>query len=199
MRRSFLTAVALSAALPFTGSATIPVVDYSAIAQAVTGYLKQVQQYAQQVQAYQLQLQQYANEIKQATGLAQAAQIYQQYQQTMGQLQGLCGQFTNGGSLQNYLQQFQNVNYCAQVPPGNYAQAANQSWDQNSQTQKQLNDTWAQSLAQHQQLLTQDAAALQRAQTNANTAQGQMQAIQAGAQINAAVAQQLLEIHALLV
>src|SRR5690349_9610774 len=148
MRRSFLTltAAALTAALPFTGSTTIPVVDYSAIAQAVTGYLKQVQQFAQQVQAYQLQLNQYANEIKQATGLAQAAQIYQQYQQTVQQLQSLYGQFANGG-LQQYLSQFQSVGYWEQVPPGNYSQMAAASWNQNSQTQKQYNDAWAQALA----------------------------------------------------
>jgi P-type conjugative transfer protein TrbJ len=200
MRRVLITITAsvLAAGAPYA-RAQWAVADAGNLVQNTTTALNSVRSVAQQISAYQLQLQQYANEIKQATGLAQIAQIYQQYQQTMGQLQGLYGQFTNGGSLQNYLQQFQNVNYWAQVPPGNYAQAANQSWDQNSQTQKQLNDTWAQSLAQHQQLLTQDAAALQRAQTNANTAQGQMQAIQAGAQINAAVAQQLLEIHALLV
>jgi P-type conjugative transfer protein TrbJ len=207
MRRAFITIAAACGLLwAFTAQAQIPVTDYANTYQNTTTALNSVksvaqgaQQIATQVQQYQTQLNQYANEIKQATGLAQVAQIYQQYTQTQQQLQSLYGQFANGGNLQNYLQQFQSVNYWSQVPPGNYSQAASQSWNQNSQTQKQTDDRWAQAIAQHQQLLAQDAAALERAQTNANTAQGQMQAIQAGAQINAAVAQQLLEIYALLV
>jgi P-type conjugative transfer protein TrbJ len=154
---------------------------------------------AKQVEQYNLQLQQYANEIKQATGLADVARVYQQYQQTMQSLQSLYGQFQNGGNLQNYLNQFQNVNYWAQVPPANYPAAASASWNQNSQTQKQQNDAWAQMLAQHQQLLQQDAARLQAAQASANGADSQLAAIQASAQLNAAIANQLLEIHALLV
>jgi P-type conjugative transfer protein TrbJ len=202
MRRALITITAAIAAIAWTASpvrAQWAVADAGNLVQNTTTALNSVRSVAQQISAYQLQLQQYANQIKQATGLAQVAQIYQQYQQTMQQLQSLYGQFGNGGNLQQYLSQFQSVDYWAQVPPGNYSQAANASWNQNSQTQKGFDDKWAQGLAQHQQLLSEDAAALERAQTNANTAQGQMQAIQASAQINAAVAQQLLEIHALLV
>jgi P-type conjugative transfer protein TrbJ len=207
MRRATITiTAAFGFLLAVTAQAQIPVTDYANTYQNTTTALNSVksvaqgaQQLATQVNQYQTQLNQYANEIKQATGLAQAAQIYQQFQQTQQQLQSLYGQFANGGNLQQYLSQFQSVGYWSQVPPGNYSQAANTSWNQNSQTQKGSDDKWAQSLAQHQQLLSQDAAALERAQTNANTAEGQMQAIQASAQVNAAVAQQLLEIHALLV
>jgi type IV secretion system protein TrbJ len=205
MTRILITA-ACGLLAAFTAQAQIPVTDYANTYQNTTTALNSVKSVAQgaqqlstQVNQYQTQLNQYANEIKQATGLAQAAQIYQQFTQTQQQLQSLYGMFGNGGSLQNYLSQFQNVQYWAQVPPGNYSQAANASWNQNSQTEKDLNDKWAQGLAQQQQLLAQDAAAMQRAQTNANTAEGQLAAIQASAQVNAAVAQQLLEIHALLV
>lgn len=175
------------------------VIDTSNLWQNTTTALKSVAMAAQQVQQYQLQLQQYQNEMKQATGLADVARVYQQYQQTMQSLQSLYGQFANGGNLQNYLNQFQNVNYWAQVPPANYPAAAGASWNQNSQTQKQQNDAWAQALAQHQQLLQQDAARLQAAQQSAAGADGELAAIQAGAQINAAIANQLMEIHALLV
>jgi P-type conjugative transfer protein TrbJ len=175
------------------------VIDGSNLLQNTTTALNSVRSVAQQISAYNLQLQQYANEMKQATGLADIARVYQQFQQTQQQLQSLYGQFANGGSLQNYLQQFQNVNYWAQVPPGNYAQAANQSWNQNSQTQKQTDDQWAQTIAQHQQLLAQDAAALERAQAGAQGADGTLAAIQANSQLLAAVAKQLMEIQALLV
>jgi type IV secretion system protein TrbJ len=65
--------------------------------------------------------------------------------------------------------------------------------------QKQFNDDWATSVAQHQQLLQQDAANLQRAQSSAQSADSMLAEMQANAQINAAMANQLMEIHALLV
>jgi P-type conjugative transfer protein TrbJ len=192
-----MTAAVLTAAVP--APAGIPVIDYSNLFQNTTTALKTVAMTAKQVEQYNLQLQQYANEMKQATGLADVARVYQQYQQTMQSLQGIYGQFANGGNLQNYLNQFQNVQYWEQVPPANYPAAASASWSQNSQTQKQQNDSWAQAIAQHQQLLQQDAARLQTAQQSAAGADGELAAIQASAQINAAIANQLLEIHALLV
>ena len=200
MRRAFITiaAAVLAASVPHA-RAQWAVADAGNLVQNTTTAMNSVRSVAQQISAYQLQLQQYANQVKQATGLADVARIYQQFTQTQQQLQSLYSQFAGGGNLQQYLSQFQSVDYWAQVPPGNYSQAANASLNQNSQTQKNVDDNWAKALAQHQQLLQQDAAALERAQTNANTAEGQMQAIQASAQINAAVAQQLLEIHALLV
>jgi P-type conjugative transfer protein TrbJ len=205
VRRILITA-AFGLLVAVTAQAQIPVTDYANTYQNTTTALNSVksvaqgaQQIATQVNQYQTQLNQYANEIKQATGLAQVAQIYQQFTQTQQQLQSLYGMFANGGNLQNYLNQFQSVQYWQQVPPGNYSQSASASLNQNSQTQKDADDRWAQGLAQQQQLLAQDAAAMERAQTNVNTAQGQMQAIQASAQINAGVASELEQIHAMLI
>jgi P-type conjugative transfer protein TrbJ len=189
--------LALCAALPC--HATIAVIDYTAIAKMVQQGMTQLQQLSNEVQTAQNTLNSYVLAAKQATGLADVARIYQQYQQTMGQLQGLYGQFANGGSLQNYLDQFQTVQYWAQVPPGAYAQTAQQSWTQNSLTEKQQNDAWAQNIAQHQQLLAQDAQKLQQAQGAAQGADAELAAIQANSQLLAAVGNQLLEIHALLV
>jgi P-type conjugative transfer protein TrbJ len=202
MRRFTITiAAAVLASSAWTASparAQLATIDGSNLLQNTTTALNSVRSVAQQISAYNLQLQQYANEVKQATGLADVARVYQQFQQTQQQLSQLYSQFAGGGSLQQYLSQFQSVDYWAQVPPGNYSQAANASWNKNSQTQKNFDDKWAQALAQHQQLLQQDAAALERAQTNANTADGQLAAIQASAQINAAAASELQQIHALL-
>jgi type IV secretion system protein TrbJ len=199
MRRSVIsiTAAALCAAVPLR--ATIAVIDYTAIGQLIKSGLTETQQLAQQVQTAENTLNAYTLAAKQATGLGEVAKIWQQYQQTMGQLQGLYGQFSNGGNLQNYLNQFQNVNYWAQVPPGQYNATAAQSWDQNSLTQKQQNDNWAQSIALHQQMLQQNAAQLQRAQSVANSTDSELAAIQSSAQLNAGIANELLEIHALLV
>ena len=197
---SALTSAVLVAAVPLLSLGTgIPVVDVAAIGKLVQNGLTETQQLAQQIQTARNTLDTYVLAAKQATGLGEVARIYQQYQQTMQQLQSLYGQFANDGSLQNYLQQFQNVQYWEQVSPQNYAQAASSSWDQNSQTQKQYNDAWAQSLAQHQQLLQSDAANLQRAQGSAQSADSMLAEMQANAQINAAMANQLLQIHALLV
>jgi P-type conjugative transfer protein TrbJ len=198
MRRAVIATAAAVLTVAVPAPAGVPVIDYSNLFQNTTTALKTVAMAAKQVEQYQLQLQQYANEIKQATGLADVARVYQQYTQTQQQLAQIYGQFSNGGSLQNYLNQFQNVQYWEQVPPANYPAAAQQNWAQNSQTQKQQNDNWALAIAQHQQLLEQDAARLQAAQQSAAGADGQLAAIQASAQVNAAVANQLMEIHALL-
>ena len=200
MRRVTITAATLAflTAAP-CARAQWAVIDGSNLVQNTTTALKTVQMSLTQVQQYQTQLNQYRLQIMNATGLAQAAQIYQQYARTMQQLTSLYQQLGNPSALQNYLNQFQNVNYWTNVPAANFPATAAASQTQNSLTQKQANDAWAQALQQHQQLLTQDAAALTRAESNAQTAQGQLQAIQASAQLNAAVAKQLMEIHALLV
>ena len=79
-----------------------------------------------------------------------------------------------------------------------YPTAVPAFWQRSSQDQKQADDAWVQQISQQQQLLTQNAAALQRAQGNLNGSGGEMQAIQSTGQILAAMAQELQQIHALL-
>jgi type IV secretion system protein TrbJ len=192
MRKQALIWLALLVtALPISSPGTMPVIDYSNLTQNVTTALKQVSAYAQQVQQYQLQLQQYANQIKNT--VAPAAQVWQSAQGTMNSVMGTVGMFQNGSALQNYLNQFQNVNYWLSAPPANYTyQTAG------SIAQKQANDALVKGIAAQQQQIQADAATLQQLQSQASTADGQMKALMAANQLAALQQEQLLQIRELL-
>jgi type IV secretion system protein TrbJ len=194
MKQTVLTAIALALviALPISSPATMPVIDYSNLTQNVTTALKQVSAYAQQVQQYQLQLQQYANQIKNT--VAPAAQVWQSAQGTMNSVMGTVGMFQNGSALQNYLNQFQNVNYWLSASPSSY----NAYPTAGSVAQKQANDALVKGIAAQQQQIQQDAATLQQLQSQASTADGQMKALMAANQLAALQQEQLLQIRELL-
>jgi P-type conjugative transfer protein TrbJ len=185
-------AVVLVAALPISSPGTMPVIDYSNLAQNLTTALHQVSAYAQQVQQYQLQLQQYANQVRNT--VVPGAQVWQQAQQTMNSVMGTVGMFQNGSALQSYLNQFQNVNYWLSASPNSYTyQTAG------SVAQKQANDAMVRGIAQQQAQIRADAATLERLQSQASTADGQMKALMAANQLAALQQEQLLQIRALLV
>src|SRR6516164_6879298 len=185
-------AVVLVAALPISSPGTMPVIDYSNLAQNLTTALHQVSAYAQQVQQYQLQLQQYANQVRNT--VVPGAQVWQQAQQTMNSVMGTVGMFQNGSALQSYLNQFQNVNYWLSASPNSYTyQTAG------SVAQKQANDALVKGIVAQQQQIQKDAVTLQRLQSQASTADGQMKALYAANQLAALQQEQLLQIRALLV
>jgi len=196
MRKRVLTAVGLfvAAALPISSpGGGIPVIDLSNLTQNVITALHQVSAYAQQVQQYQLQLQQYANQIRNT--VAPAAQVWQQAQQTMNSVMGTVKMFQGGQSqLQSYLNQFQNVNYWLSASPSSY------TWQTaGSMAQKQANDALVNGIVAQQAQIRADAATLERLQSQASTAEGQMAALMAANQLVALQQEQLLQIRALLV
>jgi type IV secretion system protein TrbJ len=188
-----LVALALVAALPLTSPGGIPVIDYSNLVQNTTTALKQVAAYAQQVQQYQLQLQQYANQVRNT--VAPVAQVWQAAQSTMNGVMGTVNMFQGGQSqLQGYLNQFQNVNYWLSASPNSYTyQTAG------SIAQKQANDAMVKGIVAQQAQIRADAATLERLQSQASTADGQMKALYAANQLAALQQEQLLQIRALLV
>src|SRR6266436_8980887 len=195
MQKSVLTwvALALLAALPLTSPGGIPVIDYSNLLQNTTTALKQVAAYAQQMQQYQLQLQQYANQVRNT--VAPVAQVWQEAQSTMNSVMGTVNMFQGGQSqLQGYLNQFQNVNYWLSASPNSYTyQTAG------SLAQKQANDAMVKGIVAQQAQIRADAATLERLQSQASTADGQMKALYAANQLAALQQEQLLQIRALLV
>jgi len=195
MQKIVLTwvALALVAALPLTSPGGIPVIDYSNLLQNTTTALKQVAAYAQQVQQYQLQLQQYANQVRNT--VAPVAQVWQAAQSTMNSVMGTVNMFQGGQSqLQGYLNQFQNVNYWLSASPNSYTyQTAG------SIAQKQANDAMVKGIVAQQAQIRADAATLERLQSQASTADGQMKALYAANQLAALQQEQLLQIRALLV
>jgi P-type conjugative transfer protein TrbJ len=195
MKKLVLTSVALVllAALPATSPGTgIPVVDFSNLTQNVITALHQVSAYAQQVQQYQLQLQQYANQVKNT--IAPVAQVWQTAQGTMNTVLGTVNTLQNGSQLQGYLSQFQNVNYWMSASPSSYTyQTAG------SVAQKQANDAMVKGIVQQEVQIRTDAANLERLQSQASTADGQMKALTAANELAALQQEQLLQIRALLV
>ena len=195
MKKLVLTSVALVllAALPATSPGTgIPVVDFSNLTQNVITALHQVSAYAQQVQQYQLQLQQYANQVKNT--IAPVAQVWQTAQGTMNTVLGTVNMYQNGSQLQGYLSQFQNVNYWMSAAPNSYTyQTAG------SVAQKQANDAMVKGIVQQEAQIRTDAANLERLQSQASTADGQMKALTAANELAALQQEQLLQIRALLV
>jgi type IV secretion system protein TrbJ len=195
MKKAVLTTVALVliAALPTTSPGTgIPVIDFSNLTQNVITALHQVSAYAQQVQQYQLQMQQYANQVKNT--VAPVAQVWQAAQGTMNGVLGTVNMFQGGSQLQGYLNQFQDVNYWLSASPSSYTyQTAG------SIAQKQANDAMVKGIVQQEAQIRTDAATLERLQSQAGSADGQMKALMAANQLAALQQEQLLQIRALLV
>lgn len=193
MRRAVLTTLALALVVspPVRSPGIYPVLDASNLTQNVVTALHQVSAYAQQVQQYQLQLQQYANQIKNT--LAPIAQVWQAAQGTMSTVLGTVSMFQNGSQLQGYLNQFQDVNYWLSAPAGGYTyQTAG------SVAQKQANDALVKGIAQQQAQIRTDAATLERLQSQAGSADGQLKALMAANQLAALQQEQLLQIRELL-
>lgn len=195
MRKAILTTIALAlvSAVPATSPGTgIPVIDASNLTQNVVTALKQVSAYAQQVQQYQLQIQQYANQVKNT--LAPVGQVWQAAQGTMSNVLGTVHFLQSGGQLQNLLNQFQDVNYWLSAPPNGYTYPT-----AGSVAQKQANDAMLKGIVQQEAQIRADAATLDRLQSQASTADGQMKALMAANQLAALQQEQLLQIRALLV
>jgi type IV secretion system protein TrbJ len=194
MRKIVLTTVALVlvAVLPATSPGTgIPVIDVSNLTQNLVTALHQVMAYTQQVSQYELQLQQYANQVKNT--VAPVAQVWQAAQQTMNGVLGTVSMFQNGSQLQNYLNQYQNVNYWLSASPSTYTyQTAG------SVAQKQANDAMVKGIVQQQAQIQADAANLEKLQAQAGSADGQMKALMAANQLAALQQEQLLQIRELL-
>ena len=147
--------------------------------------------YTQQVSQYELQLQQYANQVKNT--VAPVAQVWQAAQQTMNGVLGTVSMFQDGSQLQNYLNQYQNVNYWLSASPNVYTyQTAG------SVAQKQANDAMVKGIVQQQAQIQADAASLERLQAQAGSADGQMKALMAANQLAALQQEQLLQIRELL-
>ena len=167
-------------------------IDFSNLTQNVVTALHQVSAYAQQVQQYQLQLQQYANQVKNT--VAPVAQVWQTAQGTMNSVLGTVNMFQGGSQLQGYLSQYQDVNYWLSAPPSSYTyQTAG------SIAQKQANDAMVKGIVQQEAQIRADAANLERLQSQAGSADGQMKALMAANQLAALQQEQLLQIRALLV
>ena len=199
------TAVLLSTA---PAQAGIPVIDGTNLSQNIMTALESVAQTLKQIEQYSTQLQQYENQLQNT--VAPAAYIWDQAQSTITNLQRATDTLnyykTQLGSLDNYLAKFQDVSYyrassCFQRAGCTADQRA--ALDANSvttsQALKKAHDAMFQGIDQQQSNLNNDAAQLQRLQSQAQGATGQMAAIGFANQLASNQANQLLQIRALLI
>ncbi|WP_045764477.1 P-type conjugative transfer protein TrbJ [Xanthomonas albilineans] len=188
-------------------TAGIPVIDGTNLAQNVMTAIESVAQTLKQIEQYSTQLQQYQNQLQNT--LAPAAYIWDQAQQTINGLMNATNtlqQYKNQlGSLDSYIGKFQDVNYYKNSPcftatgcsdAERFALASVAALG--SQSQKKANDALFKGLEQQQTNLQNDASTLQRLQSSAQGATGQMQALGYANQLASNQANQLLQIRGLL-
>lgn len=205
-----IPALALSLALTTSmpAHAGIPVVDGTNLTQNIMSALEAVSQTAKQILQYQTQLQQYENQLRNT--MAPSSYIWDQAQRTINDL----NQATNTlayyenqlGSLDAYLGKFQDVAYYRSSPCFSSTGCSDAEWAamaENrrlaSESQKKANDALFKGLEQQQDNLQADARQLQRLQSAAQGADGQLAAIGYANQLASNQANQLLQIRSLLI
>lgn len=212
MRRAIRPAkmvLAMGIAAAFSGQvhAGIPVIDGTNVVQTTISAIQNVAAVEKQIQQYQTQLQQYQNMLQNT--VAPAAWVWDQAQQTMNKLvnaQDTLSYYKNqAGSLDSYLSRYGDVSYYRSSPcfsgggcSSSEMQALQAAQSNGSTAQKSANDAVLKAVDLQQQTLTSDAANLRLLQSQATSAQGQMEAIQAANQLASAQNNQLLQIRGML-
>ena len=202
-------AAALAGSIVITPvQAGIPVIDGTNLSQNIMTAIESVAQTLKQIEQYSTQLQQYQNQLQNT--MAPAAYIWDQAQSTINGLMNAVNTLdyykAQLGSLDSYISKFQDVNYykgspCFSATGCSAAELAamNNVRQLASQSQKKANDALFKGLDKQQSNLAADAATLQRLQSAAQGATGQMQAIGYANQLASQQANQLLQIRGLLI
>lgn len=188
--------------------AGLPVIDGSNLTQNVVTAIETVAQTTKQIQQYKTQLQQYENMLQNTAKPSQ--QTWDAAMVTMNQLRSSIDTLSyyknNLGSVDAYLQRFQDTNTYRNSPCYSVKGCTPAQWRQmqdsekfGSEAQKRANDAFFRGLDQQQNALERDARQLQRLQSSANDADGQMQAIGYANQFASHQANQLLQLRALLI
>lgn len=200
-------AVVCVATIDPAANAGIPVIDATNVVQTTISAMQNVAAVEKQIQQYQTQLQQYQNMLQNT--LAPAAWVWDQAQQTMNKLvqaQDTLSYYKNqAGSLDSYLSRYGDVSYYKTSPcfsgggcSTSEMQVLQTAQSNGSTAQKSANDAVLKAVDLQQQTLTSDAANLRSLQSQATSAQGQMQALQAANQLASAQNNQFLQIRGML-
>jgi P-type conjugative transfer protein TrbJ len=207
-RIAFVLILTTPGTVPFVQAAGIPVIDGANLSQNVVTAVENVAHTLKQIEQYKTQLQQYENMIQNTA--APAAYIWDQARTTMTQLRGAIDTLnyykTSLGSIDAYLGKFQDVAYYRSSPCFNVG-CSKAEWDAmnknsiklSSESQKKANDALFKGLDKQQESMESDARQLERLQSAAQGANGQMQAIGFANQLASQQANQLLQIRGLLI
>ena len=197
-----LAASFLASIMALPATAGIPVIDGTNVVQTTISAVNNVQAVAKQIQQYQTQLQQYENMLKNT--VAPAAYIWDQANSTINKLlqaQDTLNYYKNqAGSLDSYLKRYQDVNYYRSSPCFNSnVECTTDEISALRKAEQNSSEARKKALDEQQETLQSDADNLADLQTQATSAQGQMEAIQAANQLASAQTNQLLQIRSLLV
>lgn len=208
--RKFVPSLALLLALlPGPSASTgIPVIDGLNLSQNMVTALENVAHTLKQIQQYKTQLQQYQNMLQNT--LAPPMYIWDMATRTMTDLRTAIDTLqyykSRLGSINTYLGKFKDTAGYRSSPcftPRGCSDrdwaALGQSQDLASEAQKKSTDALLLALDKQQDAMEADARQLQRLQSGAQGATGQMQAIGFANQLASQQANQLLQIRALLI
>jgi type IV secretion system protein TrbJ len=204
-RNRLSAAIVSFMAMPVHGG--IPVIDGTNVVQTTISAMENVAAVQKQIEQYSTQLQQYENMLQNT--VAPAAYIWDHAQSTINGLMesiDTLNTLTNqAGSLDAYLRKFQDVSYYASSPCFTTAGCSDteraeleQTHALGSQSQKAANDALFKGIKDQQENLKSDARQLERLQSQAQGARGQMEAIGYANQIASQQSSQLLQIRGLL-
>jgi P-type conjugative transfer protein TrbJ len=214
--RSTLLAAKIASVMAFTASlglvapacAQFAVIDPANIVQSTITAAESVSQTLKQIQQYQTQLQQYENMLRNTS--APATHTWDQAQTTMNQLRASIDTLSHYkntlGSVDAYLGQFKDMSTYQASRCYSYNGCNQAEWETmkaserlGSEAQKKANDALFRGLDHQQDAMVADARQLERLQTSAQGADGQVQAIGYANQLASHQANQLLQIRGLLI
>lgn len=179
----------------------IPTFDGANMVQSTITALNTVMQYTKQIEEYKTQLMQYENQLR--NSLAPAAYIWAEAQKTMNDLQRTVNDLQNLrnqiGNIDQYLEQFADTRYyqnadCYVANTGCYEQFKTQR-EKFSELQKKANAALTKGISAQSKAIVDDSRTLQMLQSKAQTAQGQMEAIQYANQLAATQNNQILQLR----
>jgi P-type conjugative transfer protein TrbJ len=208
MRRTLFLLGGMALGGPLLGRASgIPVVDVANLAQNIRIVAQSVAQTAKQIEQYKTQLAQYELELRNAT--APKAFIWDRAQTTLGNLQramDTLAQYEKElGSLENVIASFHDYDRyrntaCVQTGRCSPEEAAQleQTRRVGLELEKRAGEDLLRGIDQQQQALLSDANQLERLQSQAQGAQGQLEALSASNELASAQIHELLQMRAML-
>jgi type IV secretion system protein TrbJ len=207
MKKLMLNALLLLAFTPSAHAQWI-VFDPANAYQSTVSAIEDVAQTLKQVQEYETQLQQYQNQLQNT--VAPASYIWDNASRTMNQLRGSIDTLnhykTRLGSIDSYLAKFKDTADYRSSPCFTPSGCSDSEWAKvedsqrlGSEAQKKANDALFKGLDKQQDAMEDDARTLQRLQSGAQGASGQMQAIGYANQLASQQSNQLLQIRGLLI
>lgn len=208
MRLAKFLVIAVLVGTSTNANAGIPTIDFASLIQNILIAIENVSQTAQQLKQYQTQLQQYQNDLRNST--RPSTYVWDDANQTISKILNTIDTIEaykrQAGGLENYLSKYKDAAAYRSNPCFTTAGCSSQQLEEMRQTaflastaRKRSNDAVLKGLDKQQDQLKKDARTLTQLQQNAETAQGQMEAIQLANQLASHQNTQLMQIRTLMV